>query len=190
MPQPGRRRHQQLPVHHLVAVGVVGERADHVRRVINRRSHSHMIASSAQQMQAQTTYDDERYGVTPGNHFKTSRNKKTRGMGLPAGPHSCALWIARRTRAKSHNGVQESRSQRRGVKRGVERVPTVARALHTRPCRQMPIWEPSPNARRCFGRSRTWESAFDTFYVDLCEYVLRLVGSADAAEDLVQDLDR
>jgi len=52
----------------------------------------------------------------------------------------------------------------------------------------MPIWEPSPNARRSFGRSRTWESAFETFYVDLCEYVLRLVGSADAAEDLVQDL--
>jgi len=52
----------------------------------------------------------------------------------------------------------------------------------------MPIWEPSPNARRSFGRSRTWESAFETCYVDLCEYVLRLVGSADAAEDLVQDL--
>ena len=52
----------------------------------------------------------------------------------------------------------------------------------------MPIWEPSPNARRSLGRSRTWESAFETFYVDLCEYVLRLVGSADAAEDLVQDL--
>ena len=34
----------------------------------------------------------------------------------------------------------------------------------------------------------TWESAFQTHYVDLCEYVLRFVGSAAAAEDLVHDL--
>src|SRR5439155_382174 len=114
--------------------------------------------------------------------------KKRAGWDSLPAPIRARCGSARRTRAKSHNGVQESRSKRRGVKRGVERVSTVARALHTRPCRQMPIWEPSPNARRCFGRSRTWESAFDTFYVDLCEYVLRLVGSADAAEDLVQDL--
>jgi len=33
-----------------------------------------------------------------------------------------------------------------------------------------------------------WESLFDAYYVELCEYVLRFVGSADAAEDLVQDL--
>src|SRR5438874_2108347 len=40
------------------------------------------------------------------------------------------------------------------------------------------MWEPS----------LSWESAFETLYVELCEYVLRLVGSADAAEDVVQDL--
>ena len=33
-----------------------------------------------------------------------------------------------------------------------------------------------------------WESLFDAYYVELCEYVLRFIGSADAAEDLVQDL--
>jgi RNA polymerase sigma-70 factor, ECF subfamily len=34
----------------------------------------------------------------------------------------------------------------------------------------------------------TWESAFRTHYVGLCEYVLRFVGSAGAAQDLVHDL--
>jgi RNA polymerase sigma-70 factor (ECF subfamily) len=34
----------------------------------------------------------------------------------------------------------------------------------------------------------TWESAFHTHYTELCEYVLCLVGSAGAAEDLVHDL--
>ena len=33
-----------------------------------------------------------------------------------------------------------------------------------------------------------WESAFDSCYVELCDYVLRLVGSADTAEDIVQEL--
>jgi len=35
---------------------------------------------------------------------------------------------------------------------------------------------------------RAWERAFATHYVGLCEYVLRLIGSAEAAEDLVQEL--
>jgi RNA polymerase sigma-19 factor, ECF subfamily len=35
---------------------------------------------------------------------------------------------------------------------------------------------------------RAWESAFAAHYVRLCEYVLRLVGSAEAAQDMVQDL--
>jgi RNA polymerase sigma-70 factor (ECF subfamily) len=35
---------------------------------------------------------------------------------------------------------------------------------------------------------RAWERAFATHYVGLCEYVLRFVGSAEAAEDLVQEL--
>src|SRR6266496_5057564 len=43
--------------------------------------------------------------------------------------------------------------------------------------------EPSPR-----DPSRAWESAFATHYCGLCDYVLRFVGSADAAEDLVQDL--
>jgi RNA polymerase sigma-70 factor (ECF subfamily) len=34
----------------------------------------------------------------------------------------------------------------------------------------------------------SWDAALETHYVELCEYVLRLVGSAEAAEDLVQDL--
>jgi RNA polymerase sigma-70 factor (ECF subfamily) len=36
--------------------------------------------------------------------------------------------------------------------------------------------------------SHSWESAFRAYYVELCEYVLRFVGSAEAAQDLVQDL--
>lgn len=34
----------------------------------------------------------------------------------------------------------------------------------------------------------SWEAAFESCYADLCEYVLRFVGSAEAAEDLVHDL--
>jgi RNA polymerase sigma-70 factor (ECF subfamily) len=34
----------------------------------------------------------------------------------------------------------------------------------------------------------TWDAAFELYYADLCEYALRLVGSAETAEDLVQDL--
>src|SRR5205085_12487807 len=34
----------------------------------------------------------------------------------------------------------------------------------------------------------TWDSAFRSYYIELCEYVLRFVGSAEAAQDLVQDL--
>jgi len=33
-----------------------------------------------------------------------------------------------------------------------------------------------------------WESAFAAHYAALCDYVLRFVGSAEAAEDIVQDL--
>jgi len=33
-----------------------------------------------------------------------------------------------------------------------------------------------------------WATAFQTYHVELCEYVLRFVGSAGVAEDLVQDL--
>ena len=43
--------------------------------------------------------------------------------------------------------------------------------------------EPSPR-----DPSRAWESAFATHYCGLCDYLLRFVGSADAAQDLVQDL--
>ncbi|PYO42947.1 MAG: hypothetical protein DMD29_02775 [Gemmatimonadetes bacterium] len=37
-------------------------------------------------------------------------------------------------------------------------------------------------------RPSRWEAAFAAHYVALCEYVLRFVGSAEAAEDVVQDL--
>src|SRR5256885_17238545 len=37
-------------------------------------------------------------------------------------------------------------------------------------------------------RSPHWESAFAAHYAPLCDYVLRFVGSAEAAEDIVQDL--
>lgn len=33
-----------------------------------------------------------------------------------------------------------------------------------------------------------WKTAFQTYHVELCEYVLRFVGSAGVAEDLVHDL--
>lgn len=47
----------------------------------------------------------------------------------------------------------------------------------------MQALEPSP----C-DAPRAWEAAFAAHYVGLCEYVLRLVGSADAAQDVVHDL--
>ena len=37
-------------------------------------------------------------------------------------------------------------------------------------------------------RSPHWESAFAAHYAALCDYVLRFVGSAEAAEDVVQEL--
>src|SRR5437773_5537279 len=37
-------------------------------------------------------------------------------------------------------------------------------------------------------RSPHWESAFAAHYATLCDYVLRFVGSAEATEDIVQDL--
>src|SRR5256886_15558676 len=47
-------------------------------------------------------------------------------------------------------------------------------------------WTPAPASPRT--GAAAWEAAFATCYVELCEYVLRLVGSAEAAEDLVHDL--
>src|SRR5687768_4960670 len=47
-----------------------------------------------------------------------------------------------------------------------------------------PVAPPSPSAEP----AHTWDSALETYYVELCEYVLRLVGSAEVAEDVVQDL--
>ena len=61
MPQSGGRGHQELPVDDLVAVAVVGKRADHVRSVVDRRDHAHSIGSSAAVRQDEYTL----YGVTP-----------------------------------------------------------------------------------------------------------------------------
>lgn len=45
-----------------------------------------------------------------------------------------------------------------------------------------------PTSATSQGATQTWDSALETYYLELCEYVLRLVGSAEAAQDLVQDL--
>lgn len=47
---------------------------------------------------------------------------------------------------------------------------------------------PAPTAGPARAASHSWEAAFQAHYVDLCEYVLRLVGSAEAAQDVVHDL--
>ncbi len=46
----------------------------------------------------------------------------------------------------------------------------------------------APASRPSRAESCLWDSGVAAYYVDLCEYVLRYVGSAEAAEDLVQDL--
>ena len=46
---------------------------------------------------------------------------------------------------------------------------------------------PAPRSRAARADD-AWQAAFETHYVDLCEYVLRLVGSAEAARDIVHDL--
>jgi RNA polymerase sigma-70 factor (ECF subfamily) len=33
-----------------------------------------------------------------------------------------------------------------------------------------------------------WDAAFELYYAELCEYTLRLIGSAEVAQDVVQDL--
>jgi RNA polymerase sigma-70 factor (ECF subfamily) len=47
---------------------------------------------------------------------------------------------------------------------------------------------PSVAAPPAASTTHPWDTAFETYYVELCEYVLRLVGSAETAQDLVQDL--
>ena len=47
---------------------------------------------------------------------------------------------------------------------------------------------PAPQSGPPTGPCEAWESAFEAHYVELCEYVLRFVGSAEATEDIVQDL--
>src|SRR5256884_537189 len=58
-------------------------------------------------------------------------------------------------------------------------APHVRSPLPTLKRRVPPATPPSPHC---------WESAFQAYYNELCEYVLRFVGSAEAAQDLVQDL--
>lgn len=53
--------------------------------------------------------------------------------------------------------------------------------------------DPGKRASRAARASRfdapdVWESVVNEYYAGLCEYVLRFVGSAEVAEDLVQDL--
>jgi RNA polymerase sigma-70 factor (ECF subfamily) len=47
---------------------------------------------------------------------------------------------------------------------------------------------PAVQASASRGATHQWDAAFEAYYVELCEYVLRLVGSAETAQDLVQDL--
>src|SRR5437763_10820825 len=58
-------------------------------------------------------------------------------------------------------------------------APHVRSPLPTPKRRVPPATPPSPHS---------WESAFQAYYIELCEYVLRFVGSAEAAQDLVQEL--
>src|SRR2546427_13226465 len=50
-----------------------------------------------------------------------------------------------------------------------------------------PVSDPAPRSRVARA-DHAWQAAFETHYVDLCEYVLRLVGSGEAAQDIVHDL--
>jgi len=63
--------------------------------------------------------------------------------------------------------------------RGHVLAPHVGSPLPTLKRRVPPATPSSPHC---------WESAFQAYYIELCEYVLRFVGSAEAAQDLVQDL--
>src|SRR5256712_10352037 len=49
------------------------------------------------------------------------------------------------------------------------------------------VSDPAPRSRVARA-DHAWQAAFETHYVDLCEYVLRLVGSGEAAQDIVHDL--
>ena len=58
MPSTRRGRHEQLPVNRLVAVPVVGKRADHLGRVVQRCGHAHNVASAESGTQhGITSYD-------------------------------------------------------------------------------------------------------------------------------------
>jgi RNA polymerase sigma-70 factor (family 1) len=52
----------------------------------------------------------------------------------------------------------------------------------------LPTRQPASAAHALRPTQYAWESAFQTHYVELCEYILRFVGSAVVAEDLVHDL--
>ena len=49
------------------------------------------------------------------------------------------------------------------------------------------VSDPAPRSRVARA-DHAWQAAFETHYVDLCEYVLRLVGSGEAGQDIVHDL--
>src|SRR3989449_11356039 len=49
------------------------------------------------------------------------------------------------------------------------------------------VSDPAPRSRVARA-DHAWKAAFETHYVDLCEYVLRLAGSGEAAQDIVHDL--
>src|SRR2546427_593896 len=69
VPREGRRGHEQLPVHHLVAVAVIRQRANHVDAVVDGGDHAHSIGSSAKARQEGGTPEGAR--ATQGTHHPT-----------------------------------------------------------------------------------------------------------------------
>src|SRR5215213_7072347 len=47
---------------------------------------------------------------------------------------------------------------------------------------------PAPEAQSPPDESPGWDAALELYYAELCEYTVRLVGSAETAQDVVHDL--
>jgi RNA polymerase sigma-70 factor, ECF subfamily len=60
--------------------------------------------------------------------------------------------------------------------------------MSIRDTRDAPLSSALPVSASPPSATHTWDTALEAYYVELCEYVLRLVGSAETAQDLVQEL--
>src|SRR2546422_8670783 len=94
MPRARRRRHEQFPVHHLVAVAVVRQRAHHLDRVVDRGDHAHSIGSSAEMRQGGGTLESAMPSppVTTERTLPTSENDKRPGSLPSAVRFSPPMW--------------------------------------------------------------------------------------------------